>query len=262
MSTIELRAVSVVRGGVSVLDNVSLAAEPGALVGVIGPNGAGKTTLLRVMSGEVLPTSGTTRINGADPSHVPLQSLALIRAYLGPHRDSDVLFAARDVVEMGRHPHRASSPDSADRHPVVDAALADVDATHLGDRSFGTLSSGEQQRVAIARVLAQETPAILLDEPTSALDISHQDMVMQRLRRAARAGGVVVAVLHDLNLAAAWADSVVLLDAGRVIAAGTPADVMTAERLTATYRHPMIVMPHPTRDCPLILSTPDAQDVP
>jgi len=156
---------------------------------------------------------------------------------------------------MGRHPFRQDGSDHHDRDPIITEAMDRVDVSHLASRVMGTLSSGEQERVELARAIAQQAPVILLDEPTSALDVGHQEMVMATLRDLADEGAAVIAVLHDLNLAAAHADQVSLLDAGRVLACGTPREMFTGALLSATYGEAIEVIDHPLRDCPLVLTT-------
>jgi iron complex transport system ATP-binding protein len=129
-----------------------------------------------------------------------------------------------------------------------------TDVIHLAERVMNSLSTGEQQRVGLARVVAQETPVLLLDEPTSALDIGHQEKVMQMLRSLAGEGTAIVSILHDLNLAAAHTDQIMLLDEGRTVALGSPSEVLTSDSLSSVYRQPMQVVAHPHRNCPLVLT--------
>ncbi|MDJ0953741.1 MAG: heme ABC transporter ATP-binding protein [Acidimicrobiia bacterium] len=242
--------VTVRRDGRALLDGVDLDVAPGELVGVVGPNGAGKSTLLRVLAGDMAPDGGSARIDGDDVATATVQRLARLRSFVGPQSASDVLFRVRDVVAMGRHQDRRATTSEA-----ISAAMERVDVSHLADRVMRTLSSGEQQRVNLARAIAQAAPVMLLDEPTSALDVRHQELVMAVLRALAGEGVAAVAVLHDLNLAAAHADRVLLLDSGRAAALGTPREVFTADRLSAAYAEPMAVIDHPFRDCPLVLTT-------
>ncbi len=247
--------VTVERGGRCLLDKASLEIAAGEVVGIVGPNGAGKSTLLRVLSGDLAPSSGRARLLGVDVDDTSLRGLARIRSYVGPQTVSDVSFRVREVVAMGRYPHRMETAESETDVEIVADAMARSDIAHLAAREIRTLSSGEQQRVALARAIAQQTPVMLLDEPTSALDIGHQELVMLTLRDLAVSGVSVVSVLHDLNLAAAHADRVVLLDEGHVAAVGTPSDVLTSARLSAAYQQAIQVIDHPYRDCPLVLTT-------
>lgn len=249
------------RGRSTLLDGVSLMAQPGEVLGIVGPNGSGKTTLLRILAGDLVPTAGRAWVQGVDTSHATLQDLAKLRAYLGPDGVSINPFSVRDVVTMGRHPHRRAMMEAAEHDAIVESAMERTDVIHLASREMDSLSTGEQQRAGLARVIAQETPVLLLDEPTSALDIGHQEKVMAVLKALTNAGTTIVVVLHDLNLAAAHADRLILLDGGRAVAAGTPTEVLTGERLSAIYRQPMQVTSHPHRDCPLVL-TVDSRDQP
>lgn len=246
--------VSLALGGARIVDAVSLRAEPGDLVAVVGPNGAGKSTLLRLLAGDLDPTEGSVAIGGEAVTGASLRRLALRRSYLSQHPMTDVPFTVREVVMMGRYPHRENPANSpATDATAVDAALAATDVAHLSGRVFATLSGGEEQRVSLARILAQQAPVMLLDEPTTALDIGHQELVMRVLREATTAGGAVVCVVHDLNLAAVFADRVVLMRAGAAMATGSPRSVFTQATLSAVYEHPIEVVDHPFRDGPLVL---------
>jgi iron complex transport system ATP-binding protein len=247
------------RGQSTLLDRVSLLAEPGEVLGIVGPNGSGKTTLLRILAGGLVPTAGSAWVQDVETTEATLQDLAKLRAYLGPDGVSINPFSVRDVVTMGRHPHRRAMIEAAEHDAIIESAMESTDVIHLAAREMDSLSTGEQQRAGLARVIAQETPVLLLDEPTSALDIGHQETVMRVLRSLTRAGTTIVVILHDLNLAAAHADRLILLDGGRAVASGASAEVLTGERLSAIYRQPMQVVSHPHRDCPLVL-TVDSTD--
>ncbi len=249
MTMVTAADVVVRRSGRVLLDGLTLDVASGEVVGVVGPNGAGKSTLLRVLAGDIIPDEGSASIGGCDVGATSVLQLSHLRSFMGPQSSSDVVFRVEDVVAMGRH--RERGPDVAD---IVADAMNRLDVAHLADRMVRTLSSGEQQRVNLARAIAQQAPVILLDEPTSALDIGHQELVMSVLRRLASEGVAVIAVLHDLNLAAAHAGRVLLLAEGKAVALGTPREVFTAARLTNAYAEPMEVIDHPFRDCPLVLT--------
>lgn len=251
---IRIEQVGYVANGRTLLDDVTVAASTGEVLGIVGPNGAGKTTLLRIAAGDLSPTSGRALIDGEDTAGTTLQALSRLRAYLGPHGVTDNPFTVRDVVAMGRHPYRRTQIDPAQHDEIVDAAMDRTDVFHLADRTVGSLSTGERQRVGLARVLAQETLVMLLDEPTSALDIGHQEAVMRLLRATADGNTAILAVLHDLNLAAAHADRLILLEKGRIRVAGTPEDVLRDDILSDVYGLRMRVIPHPQRDCLLVLT--------
>lgn len=251
---IEARSASARLGDVEVISQISFAAAPGDFTAVIGPNGAGKSTLLRLLAGDLLPSRGSIYLDGGPLSDLDHPARALLRAVLPQGGATDIPFTVGEVVTMGRHPHRRDPENSAAQdHQMVASALSRTDTVDLVDRRFATLSGGERTRVSLARVLAQDTPVLLLDEPTTALDVGHEAAVMRELQRLAESGRAVIAVLHDLNDAARFATRVVALDRGRLVADGSPHDVLTADLLSGIYGHPMRVIPHPYDDCPLIL---------
>ncbi|MDJ0923877.1 MAG: heme ABC transporter ATP-binding protein [Acidimicrobiia bacterium] len=249
--SVSVADLSVFRNGHTLLNGVAFDVTSGEFLAIIGPNGAGKSTLLGVLAGDVSPSEGTAALLGEAVATLSLQQLALLRAFVGPQTASDVVFPVGDVVAMGRHPYGDEA--AAATQGLVDSAMSRLDVGDFAHRELRTLSSGEQQRVAIARAVVQETEILLLDEPTSALDLKHQELVMALLQELCRDGTSVVAVLHDLNLAAAYADRVVLMAGGRIEAHGSPWDVLTGERLSAAYQQSIEVIRHPFRDCPLVL---------
>ncbi len=237
-------------GGATLLDGVDLDVADGEFLGVIGPNGAGKTTLVQLLSGELIPTSGRVEIGGRDVATMSLAELALLRAVLPGHHVLQFAFRCLDVVMMGRYPHGGSE---ADARAAADRVMTETDTASLADRLYPTLSGGEQARVSFARVLAQETPLVLLDEPTGSLDLRHQELVMGTLRDLADSGAAIVAVLHDINLAARFVDRIAILDEGLVRAVGTPEGVLRPDVLGSVYGIDVKVVPHPEVGCPLIL---------
>jgi len=248
------RGVSYRAGSAEVLHGIDLEFIPGQLVAVVGPNGAGKTTLLRILGGEIAPSSGAVTIGGVLLREVPDLELARMRAFLGSDGPGDIPFRVTTVVALGRTPHRHGEGNSAARDAeVVAMTIAEFGIPHLADRIFGTLSSGERSLTSLARVMAQECPVVLLDEPTGALDVAIEERTMGLIRARSRAGRVVVSVLHDLNVAARYADRSVVMSQGTVVADGPPEEVLTSELLTDVYRHSMKVVPHPLRPGPLIL---------
>ena len=165
------------------------------------------------------------------------------------HTTLQFSFTVEAVVAMGRHPHRTSGQPTPALSPE---AMHDADIAHLAHRSYPTLSGGERQRVTFARILAQQTPLLLLDEPTSSLDLHHQEHLMTLARASVDRGGTVIAVLHDLNLAAAYADRIVLLDQGRLIAADPPAEVFASAPLDRIFKHPLTIGTDPTTGYPTV----------
>ena len=245
--------VGVEKGGRWLLRDVDLVVSPGEVVALVGPNGAGKSTLLRLLAGDEPPTTGRVLLDGRPVDAYRPRDLALRRAVLPQQAVVQFAFTAREIVEMGRAPHRDRDGEG---EAVVARALARTEAAHLADRIYPSLSVGEQGRVSLARVLAQQAPILLLDEPTAALDLRHQGLVMALGRELAQAGGTIVVVLHDLNLAAGFADRVVVLNAGRIAGAGSPAETLTEPLLSDVFACPIAVVPHPVRGGPLVLPLP------
>ncbi|GAA0519095.1 hemin import ATP-binding protein HmuV [Paractinoplanes deccanensis] len=243
--------VEVTLGGRKVVDGVDLHADPGEVVALVGPNGAGKSTLLAALAGD-LPTPGRIEIAGRELRSYKKADLARERAVLPQRSALSFPFTAGEVVRMGRAPW-AGRPEAAEDDEAVAEAMRRTEVTGFAARPFQALSGGEQARVALARVLAQRTPLLLLDEPTAALDLRHQELVLMVARERAGAGAAVVVVLHDLGLAAAYADRVSVLAAGRVRAEGRPAEVFTEELLTEVYQHDVEVLPHPRTGTPLVV---------
>lgn len=258
---VELTNISLHRGTNRLLDEVSLTALPGALTVLMGENGAGKSTLLKVASGELPPTSGTVLLNGRHLARLPALVLAQQRAVLAQENHVSFMFSAREVVLMGRSPHCRGYPGKRDQ-AIADDALARMDVHHLAHRLFPTLSGGERARVSLARVLAQlwDPPAsgnrvLLLDEPVAALDIAHQHLALKVARDFAHANGaVVIAVLHDLNLTAQYADKVALLKNGRLYAAGSVDECLIEPVLTACFSTPIQRIAHPESGRPLLIA--------
>lgn len=251
-AVLHARGVHVRYGQARILDGVDLDVAAGEVVALVGPNGAGKSTLLAVLAGDTVPDEGIVELDAVDVRALRLDELARRRAVLLQEHRLSFPFPVTDVVRMGRAPWRGTPREDADDE-VVARSIETADVTHLAARTYPTLSGGEKARTSFARTLAQEPGVLLLDEPTAALDIRHQESVLDEARRWARAGACVVVVLHDLTLAAAYADRVVVLDAGRVRGDGPPADVLTGELLTDVYRHPIEVVRRPGGDDLVVL---------
>jgi iron complex transport system ATP-binding protein len=252
--TIEAIGVAVARDGRRVLDGVDVAVGAGELVAVVGPNGAGKSSLVAAMSGDVELAAGEVRLCGAPLSSWRAVDAARRRAVLVQRPVVGFPFTVDQVVRMGRAPWQAT-PETAEDDDAVADALARADVAHLVDRSVLSLSGGEAARVSLARALAQRTPVLLLDEPTAALDIQHEEHTLRVVREQVARGVAALVVLHDLSLAAAHADRVVVLRDGAVVAAGPPAEVLTAALVSDVYRHPVDVVPHPITGVPLVLAS-------
>jgi iron complex transport system ATP-binding protein len=214
----------------TVLDGASLVVAPGEVVALLGTNGSGKSTLLRVAAGLLRPWSGEVRVFGRGSAEWPRRDLARRVAVLPQSLELPLGFRVAEVVAMGRIPHaRGVFAGDAGDVAAVSAALRDADAADLVDREVSELSGGERQRVLVAMALAQEPELLLLDEPTLHLDLAHQLTLVRTLARLRRARDLtVVAVVHDLNLAAAMADRAVVLHGGRVGPAGRGQEVIDA----------------------------------
>ncbi|WP_456698712.1 heme ABC transporter ATP-binding protein [Aeromicrobium sp. P5_D10] len=241
-----LTGVSSTIGDKRILDDVSMQVSPGELVALVGPNGAGKTTLLSVMAGDITPSAGEATLDGVPVHRWKAAELARHRAVLPQEQQLAFGFRVVDVVRMGRSPW-ARLPEEELDDIIVAESMAHTDVTPLAGRTFPTLSGGEKARTSFARVLAQQTNLVLLDEPTAALDIRHSEQVLSEARRLARAGHAVVAVLHDLTVAAAHADRICVLADGRLRANGTPEEVLTPDLVAEVYQHPVDVITHDGR---------------
>ncbi len=228
-------------GARDIVDDVSLTLSAGHLVVVVGPNGAGKTSLLRLASGETRARTGRVVWNGVDVHDLPVWRLAAIRAVMSQSTEIGFSFPVAEVVGLGFDGVGRRSP--ASRVAAVARALETADVGHLAARDVLTLSGGERQRVLFARALAQleagrasgEPRALLLDEPVASLDLSHQIALMESARAVADDGVAVMAILHDLNLATAFADTIVVMQAGRIAAQGTPREVVTDAVLARVF---------------------------
>lgn len=236
--------VGLVRGGRALLKNVDLSLHAGEVLALLGPNGAGKSTLLSLLSGDVKPDSGQVRFGDKNIEDWSLVDLSRRRSVL--LQDNQLLFpfTVHQVVEMGRSPWRRTPREDEDNEAISEAIKA-ADISHLGNRRVPSLSGGERARVAFARVMAGRTGMLMLDEPTAALDIGHQEAVLGLARERARAGDAVLVVLHDLNLAAAYADRIALLRDGEIVACDVPDQVLTSETVSHVYRTPVEVIQHP-----------------
>ena len=231
------RNVNVALAGRAVLTDISLSLTSGHLVALVGPNGAGKTTLLRALSG-LLPSEGEIHIGGDALSALPLRERAKRFAYLPQGHVVHWPLPSRDIVALGRYPHGATDParlSPGDTEAVLRAMQA-VDVMEFADRRVTELSGGERSRVALARVLAVEAPIVLADEPTASLDPRYQLDVMTNLRRVADDGVLVIVVTHDLGLAARFADTVLVMSDGRLVAEGPPSEALSDKIMAEVFR--------------------------
>ncbi len=251
---LDARQVTFSFNGTPVLSQVDLCLEPGKVLGVIGPNGAGKSTLVRLLSRLLIPAGGAIQLNGRELSQWSRSEIARVLAVVPQDPELPPSFTVWEMVLMGRTPHlgwlgRVSTADREIAHQsMVDSGIGD-----LADRLVSQLSGGEQQRVVIARALAQEPQVLLLDEPTAHLDINHQietlSLVGSLVRRRHLAA---LAIFHDLNLASQFCDQLILLKAGRIVAQGRPHQVLTPSVIQAAYGARVEVMAHPRNGLPVV----------
>ncbi|WP_080834635.1 ABC transporter ATP-binding protein [Cohnella massiliensis] len=262
--------------GRRVLSDIGFSVYEGEIFGIIGPNGSGKSTLLKLLSGVEKADEGEVALGGATESapgglrevrggrtvgSFTRKELARFVAVLEQEALPKVGFTVREVTEMGRFPYQnwlGEEPESADER--IDAILADLGLAELAERTLEFLSGGERQRVALAKVMAQEPRLLMLDEPTTYLDIGRQIQLMDSIRLWQRraAGLTVVAVLHDLNLAALYCDRLLLIDKGKAVGIGTPEELLTEERIRSVYGVGTVVTKHPATGAPQILLQPEA----
>ncbi len=243
-----------------VLSGVSLELGAGELVGLIGPNGSGKTTLLRVLSGLLVPSRGRVYLDGQDVRAFDRRQVAQRVAVVPQELAMPFAFSAYEMVMMGRTPHVRPILGAGPRDRQVVAEKMELTATSvLAERPFVELSGGEKQRVIIAMALAQEPQVLLLDEPTVHLDINHQVEILELIKRLNRRESLtVLATMHDLNLAALYFDRLILLDGGRVVASGSPAEVLRQESIRQVFQTDVQVQEHPTRHTPQVVVLPFA----
>lgn len=258
MSTIlEAKQVSFVGGRRLLVDEVDLSLEAGTFTVVIGPNGAGKSTLLRLLCGELALTEGAVSLEGRPIQSIPAWRLAHLRAVMPQASDLGFPFTAFEVASLGVE-GIGRGLSRRDRERMAEAAMEEADVAHLAQRDYQTLSGGERQRVHFARVLAQlragrsvePRQVLFLDEPIASLDLKHQLVLLAHARRLAGDGLAVLAVLHDLQLAAGTADALVLMHRGRLVASGAPDQVLTARRLAEVFGVSLAeptLPPHPWR---------------
>ena len=254
MTGLRAEAVSVEASGQRILDGVDVAAAPATVTALIGPNGAGKSTLLHVLAGILPPRSGRVLLGGDDLQDLPRRERARRIAFAEQESTIPPGLTALDIVLLGRLPYlgRFGSPSAADEE-LARQALAQTRTSHLSGRLFAQLSGGERQRVLLSRAIAQEPTVLLLDEPTNHLDVRAQLDALELARELRDAGSTVIAAIHDLNLAAAYADHIVLLDRGQVVAAGAPAAVLTVPLISRVFEVDAALAPRPDSEMPLIV---------
>ena len=244
--------------GRRVIDDLDLEIAPGRITMIIGANACGKSTLLGVLARVHTPQGGRVELDGTDVSTIARRTFAQTVGLLPQHPSAPDGLTVAELVSRGRHPHRGvfqrwSAADTA----RVAEAMARTGVADLADRPVGDLSGGQRQRVWIAMALAQDPRILLLDEPTTFLDLSHQIEVLDLLRELNRTDGTtIVVVLHELNLAARYADELVVMSDGRIVAQGSPADVLTAEVVSDAFSLEALVIPDPLTRTPLVVPVP------
>jgi iron complex transport system ATP-binding protein len=259
---IQLQQVYFKIGTKVILQDISAHLLSGQLTVLLGSNGAGKSTLLKLLAGDTKPSSGGLTINQQPLHHFSAKELAKCRAVLTQQYAISLPFSAKDVVMMGRYPYFTQSPSLEDEY-IVQSCMQHMMVEGLSSRWFHTLSGGEQQRIQMARVLAQLYPLsdcdkkiLLLDEPTSSMDCLHQQLSLQKAKELALAGCTVVVVLHDLNLAAQFADQILLLKNGKLLASGNTSEVFQTELIQRAYDFQVDILHHPEYQYPIVLPSP------
>ncbi len=240
-------------GDTRVLEAVSLAVQEGSFIGILGPNGCGKTTLMRALSRIIEPAAGTVMVDGREIGEYSIRGLATIMGAVPQETAVTFDFTVEEIVQMGRHPHlgRLSSMGEED-YVICRHAMEITNTAYLADRLITEISGGERQRVLIARALAQKPRVLLLDEPTSHLDISHQIEILSIIRGLVPQV-TVIGVFHDINLAAYFCDTIILMEQARIAAVGTPAAVITDQNIREVFGVEMIVRTHPITGRPYVV---------
>jgi iron complex transport system ATP-binding protein len=236
------------------VDGVSFVSARGKLTALAGPNGSGKSSIVKALLRRADIPSGAATIDGRDVRLLSYAELALSVAVVPQREEAAFPVQVREYVFLGRYPHLGlwRAPSKEDEH-AVDEALSQAGVVELANRDTDALSGGEWQRVRIARALAQKCPALVLDEPTTFLDVAHEMAIFELMSSLARSGLAVLLVSHQLNLVARFADTIVLLDRGKVAISGSPSDVMRADRLESIYGWPVVVTRDPAVGAPALV---------
>lgn len=243
---LQAERVSYSAGGRVLVQGLTVELRPGRFIGVVGPNGAGKSTLLRLLNGLLAPAGGTVLLDGENLDRMTPERVARSVARVPQVLPSELDFTALEVVLMGRYARSAGWSESQADREAAGAALASTGMSGMAHRLYSTLSGGERQRVIIARALAQEPAVLLLDEPTASLDLRHQLEVLQGVRRLVAGGRLAaVAAIHDISLAARFCDELLVMDGGRAVAGGAPAEVLTPAVLERVFGVDAVVEHHP-----------------
>ena len=251
---LKIESLTVAYGSKTILHDISFAVQPGEILALIGPNGTGKSTLIRAISGVISIKSGDVFSNGENLADLTIRQRAKTLSVVPQARQLGGAFSVEQAVMMGRTPYLSwlGQESEADK-AAVKLALEQTSLEAFADRSIAQLSGGEQQRVLLARALAQSTPTLLLDEPTNHLDLQHQTNLLSIVKRLAKEESLTVLVaMHDLNLVSFFADKVALLANGNLECLGTPEEVIRAENISAVYQTPVEIVKHPVTGAPII----------
>ncbi|WP_313549698.1 ABC transporter ATP-binding protein [Pseudomonas sp.] len=250
---LETRLLELSHGQTTIINGLNLRIQPGRVTAIVGPNGCGKSTLLAGLARLLKPRAGAVLLDGKAIGELPSRQVARQLALLPQDASAPDGLTVSDLIRFGRQPHQGLLRQwSTDDESVVDAALKAADLIELAERPLDSMSGGQRQRAWIAMAIAQQTPLLLLDEPTSALDLGHQLEVFELIRMLANAGKTVVMVVHDLSQACRYADHLVAMQSGRIIAEGVPADIVTPELVETLYGVRCVLLKDPVSGTPLI----------
>ncbi|MBU1998804.1 MAG: ABC transporter ATP-binding protein [Candidatus Omnitrophota bacterium] len=238
-----------------IVRNISLDVSKGDLLSIIGPNGSGKTTLFRLISRIIKPVQGNIALSGKDILRLPLKDFSCQVAFVSQDSIINFSFTVWEIVLMGRIPHlKRLQAEGAKDFSIAEKSLSLTDTLHLRNKMINELSSGERQRVLIARALAQEPELLFLDEPTSHLDIGHQIQILDLLRKLNLQDKLtIVMVLHDLNLASEYSNRIVLFNQGKIFKQGSPKEVLTYQNIEAVYKTVVVVEDNPINKKPYVV---------
>jgi iron complex transport system ATP-binding protein len=241
---LEIEGLNFSYGGRKTLNNINLSAGKGDFIGILGPNGSGKTTLIKIINRILKPSTGSIRINGKDIKSMDHNELATNVAVVSQVFSINFEFTVEDIVLMGRTPY-IEKGETAEDIEISRDCMKKTNTYYLKDRFVTRLSGGELQRVVIARALAQQPSILLLDEPTSHLDITNQIDILNLAKNECKKGTLVVAVIHDLNLAAYYCNKICLIRDGEILLQGTPEEVLTKENIHVAYNLPVEILCNP-----------------
>lgn len=253
---IKAHQINYKHGEFHILNGVDVSLEYGEFLAIVGPNGAGKSSLLSVLANEVKSNQKIVFKN-KNINDWEVQELSKHKAKFSQHNSNDIPLEVQDVVMMGRYPYFDAQPRQED-HDAMNSMMQETDVFHLKEREYNTLSGGEKQRVHLSRVLAQlqneiAHKLVFLDEPLNNLDVKHQYKALETIKNFTKKANSAIVVLHDLNLAAQYADKILLMKSGRVAAYGSPEEVFTAENISEAYNFPCTICGHPITNNPMII---------